>query len=113
MAVIYLLIGLGVLGIGTSTSAEAVDLALFGLSAGIAYVVLALLLTFTDHRWLWILAALVMLWVYVIYLSTSGTREPPFELWGVTLRVIQLPLLAALIYLSWRPSRSTRQGTAP
>jgi peptidoglycan/LPS O-acetylase OafA/YrhL len=112
MAVIYLLIGLGVFDIGASTSGETVDLAVFGFSAGIAYVVLALLLTFSDRRWIWVLAALLMLWVYVIYLSASGSREPPFELWGLTLRVIQLPLLAALIYLSWKPSRSTTQESA-
>jgi hypothetical protein len=106
MAVIYLLIGLGILDIGASTSGEAVDLALFGFSAAIAYAVLALLLTFTDRRWLWILAALVMLWVYVIYVSTSGVREPSFEVWGIALRIIQVPLLASLVYLSWNSPRS-------
>jgi hypothetical protein len=112
MCVIYLLIGLGTLDIGGSTSGESVGLALFGFSAGIAYLVLALLLMFTDRRWLWMLATLLMLWVYVTYVSTAGGREPPFEIWGLTLRVIQLPLLAALIYLSWKPSRSTPRETA-
>jgi hypothetical protein len=112
MAVVYFLIGLGILDIGASSSGEMVDLALFGFSAGVAYLVLALLLTFTDRRWLWLLATLLMLWVYVIYVSTSGVREPPFEFWGLALRVIQVPLLAALIYLSWKPSRSTTQETA-
>jgi hypothetical protein len=112
MAAIYLLIGLGILDIGGSTSGETVDLALFGLSAGIAYVVLALLLALTDRRWLWILAALLMLWVYVIYLSTSGVREPSFEVWGITLRIVQLPLLAVLIYLSWNSPRSATPDAA-
>jgi peptidoglycan/LPS O-acetylase OafA/YrhL len=112
MAVIYLLIGLGILDIGGSASGETVDLALFGFAAGIAYLVLALLLMFTDRRWLWILAALLMLWVYVIYVSTSGGREPPFEVWGIALRVIQLPLLAALIYLSWNsPGSAMREAS--
>jgi hypothetical protein len=112
MAAIYLLIGLGILDIGGSTSGETVDLALFGFSAGIGYLVLALLLTLTDRRWLWILSALLMLWVYVIYVSTSGAREPSFEVWGIALRIIQLPLLAALVYLSWNSPRSATHQAA-
>jgi hypothetical protein len=112
MAIIYFLIGRGVLDVGASTSGEMVDLAQFGFSAAIAYVVLALALMVTDRRWLWLLATLLMLWVYVIYVSTSGVREPPFEPWGLTLRVIQLPLLLALIYLTWKPTRSMTQETA-
>jgi hypothetical protein len=44
MAAIYVLIGLGIPDIGSSTSGETVDLALFGFSACMAYAVLALLL---------------------------------------------------------------------
>ena len=112
MAVIYILIGLGLLDIGGSTSGETVDLALFGFAAGAAYLVLALLLLFSDRRWLWMLATLLMLWVYVIYVSTSGGREPSFEVWGITLRVLQLPLLAVLIYLSWNSPRSATREAA-
>lgn len=50
MAVVYLPIGLGILDIGASRSGDVDDLALFGFSAGAAYQVLALLLTFTDRR---------------------------------------------------------------
>jgi hypothetical protein len=106
MAAIYALIGLGVLDIGGSTSGETVDLAVFGFSAGMAYLVLAVLLVFTDRRWLWLLAVLAMLWVYVIYVSTSGVREPAFEIWGIALRLIQLPLLAVLVYLAWNSAPS-------
>jgi hypothetical protein len=106
MAAIYALIGLGVLDIGASTSGETVDLAVFGFSAGMAYLVLAVLLVFTDRRWLWLLAVLAMLWVYVIYVSTSGVREPAFEIWGIALRLIQLPLLAVLVYLAWNSAPS-------
>jgi hypothetical protein len=112
MAAIYFMIGLGVLQVGGSSSGEMVDLAVFGFSAGSAFLVLGMLLAVTDHRWLWVLATIFQLWVYVIYFSVSGRRDPPFETWGVTLRVIQLALLAALVYLSWKsPRRSTREVT--
>jgi hypothetical protein len=109
MAVIYFLIGLGVLDIGGSSSGEMVDLAAFGFSAGLAFLVIALLLAATDRRWLWVLAAIFQAWVYVIYFSVSGTREPPFEVWGITLRIIQLVLFSVLVYLSWKaPQPTTR-----
>jgi hypothetical protein len=112
MAGIYLLIGLGVLDIGGSTSGETVDLALFGFSAGTAFLLLAVSLLSTDRRWVWVLAAILQLWVYLIYFSVSGTREPPFEMWGITLRLIQLPLLVVLVYLSWKAPPAHPEGSA-
>ena len=38
----------------------------------------------------------------------SGTREPPFEVWGIALRIIQVPLLVILLSLAWRPPTTTR-----
>jgi hypothetical protein len=110
MAVIYLLIGLQVLRIGGGTSGETVDLAMFGFSAGLAFLVLAVLLASTDRRWLWIVATIAQIWVYWVYFSVSGGREPPFEMWGITLRILQLPLLAALIYLAWNRPPSTEHA---
>jgi peptidoglycan/LPS O-acetylase OafA/YrhL len=113
MAAIYFLIGLGVLGIGGSKSGEMVDLTVFGFSAGTAFLILAGLLAFTDRRWLWILAAIFQVWVYVIYFGVAGSREPPFEIWGLTLRAIQIALLAGLVYLSWNaPRRNTKEAAS-
>ncbi len=112
MAVIYILIGLRVLDIGGSASGEAVDLAMFGFSAGVAYLVLALLLQRTDRRWVWVLAVVAQVWVYVVYVSVSGTREPAFETWGIILRLIQVPLLGALIYLAWKAPATRSAGRA-
>jgi hypothetical protein len=104
MAAIYCLIGLGVLSIGASSSGEMVDLAVFGGGAGTAFLVTAALLAFTDWRPLWALLLAFQVFVYVIYVTASGVREPPFELWGITLRILQLPLIAALIYLTVKPA---------
>jgi hypothetical protein len=99
MAGIYYLIGLRVLDIGGSSTGEAVDLTMFGAAAGTAFLGLAALLTLSDRRWVWFLALLVQVFVYVVYVATSAVREPPFELWGITLRILQLPVVLALIYL--------------
>jgi len=101
MATIYFLIGLGVLNIGGSKSGETVDLAVFGFSAGAAFLILAGLLAFTDRRWIWVLAAIFQAFVYLVYFGVAAGREPPFEVWGITLRVIQVVVLGGLIYLAW------------
>jgi len=111
MALIYFLIGLGVLSIGGSASGETVDLTMFGYSAGLAFLILAALLFLTDRRWLWVVAAIFQVWVYVIYFAVAAGREPPFEVWGITLRVIQVVLLAGLLYLSWKaPEHTTKEA---
>lgn len=116
MATLYYLIGLGVLYIGGSNNGEMVDLAVFGGGAGTAFLILAVLLAFTDRRWVWILATLFQLFVYFVYVVASRGREPPFEIWGITLRILQLPVLAALIYLSVKAPGSrdavAREGAA-
>jgi hypothetical protein len=108
MAVIYYLIGLGVLSIGGSSSGEMVDLKVFGGGAGTAFLALALLFVLTDRRWVWVLALIFQIWVYVIYVAVSGSREPPFEMWGITLRILQVPVILGLIYLSLRRPAADR-----
>jgi len=106
MALIYLGIGLGVLDIGGS-AAEKPFLIVFGGLAGGSFLLGALLLVRFDRRWLWIVGVMFMVFVYWAYVDVSKTRTPPYELWGITLRIIQLPLLAALIYLAVRPPQRT------
>ena len=110
MAGIYYLIGLQVLDIGGASTGESVDLAMFGAGAGKIFLLLAFALALTDRRPVWLLALLFQVFVYVIYVATSGVREPPFEIWGITLRVLQLPVVLALIYLSF--TRAVRGSIA-
>ena len=100
MAGIYFLIGLGVLDIGGTTTPEQVDVGAFGASAGSSFLTLAVVALVTDRRWIWIVAAVCQVFVYVIYVNASSVRVPPFEIVGITLRILQLPLLVALVYLS-------------
>lgn len=101
MALIYFLIGLGVLSAGTTEGGDAAFLLAFGAAAGGAFLLGAVLLVATDRRWLWILGALLQLFVYVGYFAVAADRTPAFEIWGVTLRIVQIPLLAALLYLAF------------
>lgn len=106
MALLYYLIGLGVLNVGGSTTGEMVDLRMFGFSAGSAFLVLAVLLALTDLRWVWAIALLAQFFVYIVYIGASGGRAPAFEIWGITLRLIQLVVIAALVYLTFKaPAR--------
>ena len=102
MALIYFGIGLGLLDIG-GTADDRQFLIVFGALAGGAFLLGALLLVRFDRRWLWIVGVVFQVFVYWAYISVSTTRTPPFEVWGITLRIIQLPLLAGLVYLAVRP----------
>jgi hypothetical protein len=114
MATIYFLIGLGVLDIGTATTGDS-DPFGFGMSAGSLFLIGAALLVLFDKRWLWALAIVFQVLVYAIYVGASAIRVPPFEVWGITLRVIQAPLLLALIYLAVKPTDAApaRQAQTP
>jgi hypothetical protein len=104
MAIIYFLIGAGVLNVGRASGTDAGFLIVFGASAGGAFLLGAVLLTAFDRRWLWGLGALLQVFVIWGYLAVAPDRTPAFEIWGITLRVIQVPLLAALVYLAVRPA---------
>jgi hypothetical protein len=73
--------------------------------AGGAFLLGAILLVTIDRRWVWIAGLLFQVFVYWAYVDVSKTRTPPFETWGITLRIIQLPLLVALGYLAIRGAR--------
>lgn len=103
MALIYFGIGTGVLQVGSAQGADDGFLLIFGASAGGAFLLGAVLLSSLDRRWLWVLGALFQVFVVFGYLAASTTRVPTFEVWGITLRVLQLPLLAALIHLAVTP----------
>lgn len=104
MAAIYFLIGLGVLNVG-GTDGERAFLWVFGALAGGAFLLGAILLVAVDRRWVWVAGLLFQVFVYWAYVDVSKTRTPPFETWGITLRIVQLPLLVALGYLAIRGSR--------
>jgi hypothetical protein len=104
MAVIYFLIGAGILQVVTPNE-DPGSLFVFGAGAGGAFLLGALLLMRFDRRWLWMLGAAFQVFVYWGYFSVAPDRTPAFEPWGITLRIVQVPLLIALLYLAVRPEQ--------
>ena len=107
-ASLYFGIGLGLLKVSDATK-DAPPILIFGASAGAAFVLGAVLLLAFDRRILWLLGALLQVVVIVMYVRVSEQRNPPFELWGITIKALQVVILAALGYLAWtKPTEELR-----
>jgi peptidoglycan/LPS O-acetylase OafA/YrhL len=105
-ALLYFGIGAGVLKIVDKPTADTPDLFMFGAAAGAAFVLGAALLLALDHRGVWLLGAIFQVGVIVMYVAVSPQRTPPFEQWGILIKILQVAILAALVYLVVRqPAR--------
>jgi GNAT superfamily N-acetyltransferase len=114
MALLYFGIGAGVLTVGDVVGPDAPDLVLFGASAGGAFALGAVLLVLVDHRGLWLPGALLQVMVIAMYVAVSSQRTPPFEVWGITAKVLQATILVALAYLVLRqPVRRSPMARRP
>jgi FtsH-binding integral membrane protein len=113
-ALVYFLIGFGAIYPVEDVSADAPSLLFFGVPAGLAFALGAILLLATDRRGLWILGAVFQVFVIVAYLAVAEKRDPPFEAWGILLKVAQVAILGALVYLAAQPvpGPSVRPGEA-
>lgn len=99
-AAMYFLIGFCVVSVIEAPCADQV----FGTYAAVAYVLgMVLLLTF-DNRLLWGLGAALQVMVIFMYFNLAAQRVPAYEVWGILLRVVQVVLLLALVYLAIRPT---------
>lgn len=96
-AVLYLLIGLNVVSLGEISAEEQRG---FGLAAATAFAAGTMAILFWDRRWVWIVGAIGLGMIIVLYFTVASQRVPRFETWGILIRVVQFPLLASLIYLA-------------
>jgi hypothetical protein len=101
MALIYLLIYTGPLSIGEATSG---DLGILGV-AGLVFAGMALLLWFVEKRWILGVIVAVQVPIFAMYLAIAPERDPSFEFWGVSLRVLQVVLVVTLLTLLARQLR--------
>lgn len=101
-ALLYYLIGFGVLYIGESTNGQDPGLLGFGLTAGTTFLVAGLLVVAFPRRWLLALIALLDLAVIVAYFAMGSIRDPSFELWGLLVKLAQAIFLLALAFLLLR-----------
>lgn len=108
VAVIYLLIGLGVISVVTDQEAGLVPPLLV---AGVVFGLLAVVTTVSSKTLVWIVGAGLQVLVIVGYLAISSERTPAFESWGILLKLLQVSLLIAFVYLAvLRASRPVRGG---
>jgi hypothetical protein len=98
-AILYFLIGFGVLDIGTGADGTSEDLLGFGVTAGAAFAVVAVLLLLVPRRVLLILIALFDAAVIAMYFAVAEIREPPVDLWGVLIKAFQVVLLGAVVFM--------------
>ena len=98
--VIYLLIGTNVVSVGRSTQEATTDLFAFGALMAIVSLAVALAVWLVPWSRLALIGvAIVELVALIGYVAAAGVREPPFDLWGVLIKVFQATVLVATVYL--------------
>jgi hypothetical protein len=115
-AALYLGIGLGVLDIGGSADGSDPGLFEFGAMMAAVFGITAVLLWFVRSRVLYAAVAVLQVIVLLGYVAFSSYREPAFDLWGALIKVAQVMILAAVLYLfahAREVSTSTTTPTAP
>jgi hypothetical protein len=106
---LYVLIGIGVLSVGESTQEATTDLLGFGALMGAIYGLTAVAIWLLRSRVAVALIALFQLLPLIGYVAFASFREPPFELWGVLIKVCQVIVLVAASTLAIRAASSTTE----
>ena len=108
-SLIYFLIGLRVVSV-IQNPEEQVG---FGFAAGAGFAISALLIVSVDQRSLWVAGAVLQALIILMYFTLAVERIPEFEVWGILLRIVQVPLLGAVTYLAIRPREHARHAKGP
>ncbi len=113
VAVLYILIATQVVFVADTSGKDspAVPMAL----AGAAFLLGAVLVLLRDDRVVYLLGAVVQVAVIIGYFAVAPSRDPHYEVWGLTMKVAQLAILGLLVYLAvktpWRrPRRRARRA---
>jgi hypothetical protein len=107
LAMIYLLIGFEAIAVRSVTEVEpgpAVPLVIEGIALG----VLAAALVLSERKIVPITGAALMVAVIAGYLAVAPGRDPSFEVWGIVLKLAQLGLLGALLFLAFTGTERRR-----
>ena len=97
-AVIYLLIGLEVLQV-VEVGPSDPSLLWFGIPAAVAFLFGAVVILVSDRMSLWLAGAFFQVFTIFAYVGVAEDRTPPYEFWGIALRVVQALILLALVVL--------------
>lgn len=101
ISLLYFLIGSRAITVIEDTA----DQTAFGLIAGGAFLLGAVVILAFDRRFLWILGTLAQVFIVLVYFDLSDERVPSYEFWGISIRVLQVLLLGALLYLAGTSGR--------
>jgi hydrogenase-4 membrane subunit HyfE len=111
-AAIYYLMGFEVVRVVSDAPATASILA-FGVAAGTAMVLAAALLILVHRRWIWALVAGFQVLTLGWYVAVAPLRDPPVELWGLLVGLVELFILVALTYLLIQRGAESTRPTHP
>jgi len=106
IAALYAMLFAGVLIIAGATDAER---GILGVAAAV-FAVVAGLLWWRRSRLLWAAAAVLQVVLGWMYLAIAPDRDPAFEMWGVTIRVVSLVLLVVLVRMLIAERRERKVG---
>ena len=98
-AVLYALIGLGVLDVGRPSSGAAPDLGSFGAVMAATFVVVALALARFESIPTLVGVIVVQVVVIVGYFAVAGVRVPAIEVIGLLVKLAQLVVLISALVL--------------
>ena len=109
---VYLLIGLEVLAV-VEVGPNDPSLLWFGIPASLAFLFGAVVMLASERlRW-WALGAAFQVFAIAAYFNVAPSRTPPYEFWGIALRVVQGLMLAGLVVLMIRYPRPARPAARP
>jgi hypothetical protein len=106
-AVIYLLIGFRVLQVVEVRPSDP-SLMWFGIPAAAAFLFGAVVILVSDRMLLWVAGAFFQVFTIFAYVGVAEDRTPPYEFWGIALRVVQALILVALVVLISRYPQTGR-----
>lgn len=106
-AVVYLLIGFEVLQVVEAGPSDP-SLLWFGIPAAAAFLFGAVVILVSERMLLWALGAFFQVFTIFAYVGVAEDRTPPYEFWGITLRVVQTLILVALVVLISRYPQDER-----
>jgi hypothetical protein len=113
-ALIALVYGLTYAGVLRISGASTEELGILGVAATV-FVAQAVLLWWRRSRMLWAAVAALQVLMAWMYIAIAPERDPSYEVWGITIRVLSLGLLAAVVglLLTARRDRAGVETDAP
>ncbi len=109
VAAVYGLLATGVLDLGDAESGE---LGILG-AAGVVHLLLAGLLWVWPRRLLLVSTVLVQLALGAMYVAIAPNRDPSYEVWGLTIRVLSVALAVLAIVALVDNARSRPPAAGP